>query len=294
MFLSLKKGEGMRKKISIVLYVLFFVLFSLYAKASAAVINFSEHLGLISISFDKDNNLWVRGSGALDTTRLFKVDSSTGTILNRYSVDSEYEGIAFDNVNRLYLLDNNNFMVIDSNDGEFFNGDDVLNNYTWPFGHVGAGNSEPVGGDFDSQGRLFVAKWANPIEIFALSDDFVTYSSFLYNHSGGTDNVPFSTAISPNGDIYLGMMQHIVAFSGVDYQPIGTIYDNSMLMGTGIAFDNEGTLWIADSRSSSIFTLGETPGGGNGGGGSVIPEPATLSLLGLGLLGLVFRKKKLA
>lgn len=288
--MSLRKGVGMRKNISIVLYVLFFVLFSLHVKANAAVINFSEHLGLISISFDNENNLWVRGSGALDTTRLLQVDSSTGTILNRYSVDSRYEGIAFDNANRLYLLDNNDFMVIDSNDEEFFNGDDVLNNYTWPFGHVGAGNSEPVGGDFDSQGRLFVAKWANPIEIFALSDDFVTYSSFLYNHSGGTDNVPFSTAISPNGDIYLGMMQHIVAFSGVNYQSMRTIYNNSMLMGTGIAFDNEGTLWIADSRSNSIFTLGDTPGGGNG--GNAVPEPASTFLLGIGGLAIAALKRK--
>lgn len=269
------------------LFFLSLVLFAFPNRVYSTTLDFSMHLAGISISFDNDNNLWFVADQMTYPGRLFKVNPTDGAILDNFIIEDKYNAVSFDSSNRMYLLDNYDFKIIDSTDGIFFNGNDVSNIYQWPFGFVGAGTAEPVGGSFDKQGNLLIAKWANPIEVFILQNDFTTYSSFFYNHAGDTSNVPFATAIAPNGDIYLSMMQHIEVFDGLTYQNIGTVYRNSMLMAMGLAFDADGQLWVADSRTDTIFTLYS-----NKPGESFVPESPSMLLWGVGLLGARMLQKR--
>ena len=125
----------------------------------------------------------------------------------------------------------------------------------------------PAGVAFDGNGDLYVAQQIGPVEVFAAADLVGT---------GELDLNPLRTIIVPstgggqlvfddNGNLYVGAGFSVVAFSAVDLTgtgpstptPLRTIVgDNTDLsLPTGLAFDGNGTLYVADIDSKSVKAL---------------------------------------
>ena len=257
------------------------------------------YLGLPSIAFDENNNLWVLNSpNASSLMRM--VDTETGTVIGSYS-DLGYSGITFDSDNTMYLLARDSYMSIDSVNGVFFDGDDTSYESSWPFGTVGAARSEPVAGDFDLNDNLVLGHLGIPSEYFIYDLDAGSYSSFLSPFTESSNaHYPYGLAIDPNnGDIYVSTLDEVEIYNGQSYQYLRAFdprLSNEIV--TGLAFDNTGQLWIA--ATDSIYTIDELssspiePPVPDPDPLTPVPEPSTLLLFASGLVGLgsYIRRKK--
>jgi hypothetical protein len=123
------------------------------------------------------------------------------------------------------------------------------------------------------------------------------YETFLFENLGGLDAITVNaTASNPN--------THLTAFSGSVYNPIfannASIYlgdqgDSSshpfsFMAPTGTSMVVASTNFVGDLTGDFSFTVSAT----NIAAVSAVPEPSTLAMFGLGVLGVVARRRKAA
>jgi len=147
---------------------------------NAALINIRT--GGATINFDKNNNLWL-WTNHQSKKKLQMIDPNSGNVLYEYDQQDlgiPMNGIAFDSNNHMHLIANDGFTVIDPVDNIFFNNNDIVSSYLWPFGRIGTSGSEMLGGDFDSSGNLLVPDTeSGGNRVFVLDTNTLLYSSFL-------------------------------------------------------------------------------------------------------------------
>jgi WD40 repeat protein len=257
----------------------------------------------LGAAFGADGNFYVTNS---NNDRVLRYNGMTGAFINTFASDVE------DAAGLLFGPDGNMYVSNSTDPGSVTK----LNGTTGAVISVltGGGLSDPEGITFGPDGNLYVAN-NNDIVRFngatgAFMDIFVTAGSG--GLSAGRD-----VEFGPDGNLYAtssGVTGGVLKYSGTTGAFLGAFVGpgSDLVLPRGLAFGPDGNLYVANfgvgdvlrfngSTGAFIDTFVPTNSGGLGGptfllfnepSSTTTPEPATLAMLGFGLVGLVAWKRK--
>lgn len=137
----------------------------------------------------------------------------------------------------------------------------------------------------DGSGTMYIARNGSTVSEWDLSGTFIA-SVNLIGLSGSENNYPQGRGIAAIGSYWLTYdSQTLSAWDPVT----GTRLDTTTLNGAGTSFDSNFSYSYADGKFWVVDQAGGTWRGydvGLGNGGVAVPEPVSLALFGMGLLGM--------
>ncbi len=197
-------------------------------------------------------------------------------------------GVAVDPAGNVYVADGSNGRI------DRFNPTNFAGTFT-SFGISGLGSgqfSNPEGVALGSAGNVYVADTSNGrIDRFNPANFAGTFASFGSAGSGsGQFSTPHSVTLDSAGDVYVAdeSNNRIDSFNPGNFAGTFSSFGSTgsgngqFNTPTGVTLDSAGNVYVADFNNDRIVELT---------GAASAPEPSTLSLLGLGAMGLLGRRR---
>ena len=158
------------------------------------------------------------------------------------------------------------------------------------FGSLGSGSGQfrgPFGVTVDSAGNVYVADGGNNrIDRFHPANIAGTFTSF----GSGKVYGPWGVALDRAGNVYVASTDigQIDSFNPADFAGTFASFGSAgsgngqFYNPVGVTVDGAGNVYVADTNNNQIVELT----------GAAVPEPSTLSLLGLSVMGLLRRRRR--
>ena len=227
--------------------------------------------GATAVAFDSSGNVWV--CGILNTLVEF---NRSGMVLQSFSRPSFAEPTDM-------VVDSSGNLLVTQNEGslqKFSSSGTLLGTIGGPGSGTGQLNS-PWGVTLDPSGNIWVSdSWNNRIVEFNSNGNFLQQFGSL--GSGNTQlNGPGGLAVDSSGNVWVADSgnNRIEGFSstGVYVTQFGALGTGNGQFNnpSGLAMDSSGNIWVADMYNKRIEEF------------SSVPEPSTLTLLGIGAVSLL-------